>query len=47
MYPFIQYTFTIIAIILTFLLTLIILPTLIYMWQDWKDEQRKRLKDKH
>lgn len=47
MYPFIQYTFTIIAIILTFLLTAIALPSIIDMWRDWIDEQRRRLKDKH
>ena len=47
MYPFVQYTFTIIAIILTFLLTLIFLPTLIDMWQDWIDEQRKRRERKN
>ena len=42
MYPFVQYTFTIIAIILTFFLILIFLPTLIDQWQDWIDEQRRR-----
>ena len=46
MYPFVQYTFAIIAIILTFFLILIFLPTLIDTWQDWIDEQRRRLKDK-
>ena len=47
MYPFVQYTFTIIAIILTFLSTLILLPTLIDMWQDWIDEQRRRRERKN
>ena len=47
MYPFVQYTFTIIAIILTFFLILIFLPTLIDTWQDWIDEQRKRRERKN
>ena len=47
MYPFVQYTFTIIAIILTFFIILIFLPTLIDMWQDWIDEQRKRRERKN
>ena len=47
MYPFVQYTFTIIAIILTFLLTLIFLPTLMDTWQDWIDEQRRRRERKN
>ena len=47
MYPFVQYTFTIIAIILTFFLTLIFLPTLINTWQDWIDKQRRRRERKN
>lgn len=47
MYPFVQYIFTIIAIILTFFLILIFLPTLIDQWQDWIDEQRKRRERKN
>ena len=47
MYPFVQYTFTIIAIILTFLLSLIFLPTLMDEWQDWIDEQRRRRERKN
>ena len=47
MYPFVQYTFTIIAIILTFFLILIFLPTLIDTWQDWIDKQRKRRERKN
>ena len=47
MYPFVQYTFTIIAIFLTFLLTLIFLPTLMDTWQDWIDEQRRRRERKN
>ena len=47
MYPFVQYTFTIIAIILTFLLTAISLPSIIDLWRDWIADQRRRLKDKH
>ena len=47
MYPFVQYTFTIIAIILTFLLTAISLPSIIDLWLDWIADQRRRLKDKH
>lgn len=47
MYPFVQYTFTIIAIILTFFLILIFLPTLIDTWQDWIDEQRRRRERKN
>ena len=46
MYPFVQYTFTIIAIILTFFLTLIFLPTLIDLWLDFIDDQRKRRDNK-
>ena len=47
MYPFVQYTFTIIAIILTFFLILISLPTLMDTWQDWIDEQRRRRERKN
>ena len=47
MYPFVQYTFTIIAIILTFFLILIFLPTLMDEWQGWIDEQRKRRERKN
>ena len=47
MYPFVQYTFTIIAIILTFFITLILLPTLMDEWQDWIDEQRRRRERKN
>ena len=47
MNSFMQYTFAIIAIILTFLLTAISLPSIIDTWQDWIDEQRRRLEDKH
>ena len=47
MYPFVQYTFTIIAIILTFFLILLFLPTLIDQWQDWIDEQRRRRERKN
>ena len=46
MYPFVQYTFAIIAIILTFLLTLTTLPPLIEMWQEWITDQRKRREQK-
>ena len=46
MYPFVQYTFTIIAIILTFFLILIFLPTLIDTWQEWIDCQRTRREQK-
>ena len=47
MNSFMQYTFAIIAIIFTFFLILIFLPTLIDQWQDWIADQRRRLKDKH
>ena len=47
MNPFMQYTFAIIAIILTFLLTAISLPSIIDLWRDWIADQRRRLKDKH
>ena len=35
MYPFVQYTFAIIAIIFTFLLTVMTLPSIIDLWRDW------------
>ena len=41
MNSFMQYTFAIIAIIFTFLLTAISLPSIIDTWQDWIDEQRR------
>ena len=47
MNSFMQYTFAIIAIILTFFLILIFLPTLMDTWQDWIDEQRKRRERKN
>ena len=47
MYPFVQYTFTIIAIILTFFLILIFLPTLMDTWLDWIADQRKRRERKN
>ena len=47
MNSFMQYTFAIIAIILTFLLTAISLPSIIDLWRDWIADQRRRLKDKH
>ena len=47
MYSFVEYIFIIIAVILTFLLTLILLPTLIDVWQDWIDEQRRRRERKN
>ena len=47
MNSFMQYTFTIIAIILTFLLTAISLPSIIDLWRDWIADQRRRLKDKN
>ena len=47
MNPFIQYTFAIIAIIFTFLLTAISLPSIIDLWREWIADQRRRLKDKH
>lgn len=47
MNSFMQYTFAIIAIIFTFLLTAISLPSIIDLWQDWIADQRRRLKDKH
>ena len=47
MNSFMQYTFAIIAIILTFLLTAISLPSIIDLWRDWIADQHRRLKDKH
>lgn len=47
MNSFMQYTFAIIAIIFTFLLTAISLPSIIDLWLDWIADQRRRLKDKH
>ena len=47
MNSFVQYTFTIIAIILTFFLTLIFLPVSMDEWQDWIDEQRRRRERKN
>ena len=47
MLPFVQYTFAIIAIILTFFLILILLPVSMDEWLDWIADQRRRLKDKH
>ena len=47
MNSFMQYTFAIIAIILTFLLTAISLPPIIDLWRDWIADQRRRLKDKN
>ena len=38
MNSFMQYTFAIIAIILTFLLTAISLPSIIDLWRDWIKE---------
>ena len=46
MNSFLQYTFAIIAIILTFLLTAISLPSIIDLWLDWIDDQRKRRDNK-
>lgn len=46
MNSFMQYTFTIIAIIFTFLLTAISLPSIIDLWLDWIDDQRKRRDNK-
>ena len=46
MNSFMQYTFAIIAIIFTFLLTAISLPSLIDLWLDWIDDQRKRRDNK-
>ena len=46
MNSFMQYTFAIIAIILTFLLTAISLPSIIDLWLDWIDDQRKRRDNK-
>ena len=46
MNSFMQYTFAIIAIIFTFLLTAISLPPIIDLWLDWIDDQRKRRDNK-
>lgn len=46
MNSFMQYTFAIIAIIFTFLLTAISLPSIIDLWLDWIDDQRKRRDNK-
>ena len=46
MNSFIQYTFAIIAIILTFLLTAISLPPIIDLWRDWIADRRKRRDNK-
>ena len=47
MNSFMQYTFTIIAIILTFFIILTFLPTVIDTWQDLIDEQRRRRERKN
>ena len=47
MYPFVQYTFAIIALIFTFLFIALVLPPLVDTWLDWIADQRRRLKDKH
>ena len=46
MNSFMQYTFATIAIIFTFLLTAISLPSIIDLWRDWIDDQRKRRDNK-
>ena len=46
MNSFTQYTFAIIAIIFTFLLTAISLPSIIDLWRDWIADQRKRRDNK-
>ena len=46
MYPFVQYTFAIIALIFTFLFIALVLPPLVDMWQGWIDDQRKRRDNK-
>ena len=46
MYPFVQYTFAIIALIFTFLFIALVLPPLVDMWLDWVDDQRKRRDNK-
>ena len=38
MNSFMQYTFTIIAIILTFLITALSLPYIVDLWRDWIEE---------
>ena len=46
MNSFMQYTFTIIAIILTFLFIALVLPPPVDMWRDWIDDLRKRRDNK-
>ena len=46
MYPFVQYTFAIIALIFAFLFIALVLPPLVDMWQGWIDDQRKRREQK-
>ena len=46
MNSFMQYTFTIIAIILTFLITALSLPYIVDLWRDWIDDLRKRRDNK-
>ena len=46
MNSFMQYTFAIIVIIFTFLLTASSLPSIIDLWLDWIDDQRKRRDNK-
>ena len=46
MYPFVQYTFAIIALIFTFLFIALVLPTLVDTWQGLIDDQRKRREQK-
>ena len=47
MNSFMQYTFAIIAIIFTFLLTAISLPPIIDLWRDWIKEIYSEWKKKH
>ena len=46
MYPFVQYTFAIIALIFIFLFIALVLPPLVDMWQGWIDDQRKHRDNK-
>ena len=46
MNSFTQYTFAIIAIIFTFLVAAISLPSIIDLWLDWIDDLRKRRDNK-
>ena len=46
MYPFVQYTFAIIALIFTFLFIALVLPPPVDMWLDWIDDLRKRRDNK-